>query len=252
MERRQSGDLRALHIVEASIRWSRCLRWSALMFVLLGIVLVPFALFGANLEVWISDLVREDRSVFAVAVLGASLLVADIALPVPSSIVLTVLGATLGGIGGTLVGAAGLSIGCCLGYALGRAGERVAVPILGSQDHAMARSLLDRHALLVVAATRAIPVLAEVTMIGAGAARLAPLRCLAVALLANVGIAGAYSIIGTSVRDLPVFIAALAAAILVPFLSLSAAVLARRVLAATLTSKDCEHAGSPHGDRGSG
>ncbi len=126
----------------------------------LCIPIVPFLLVGELPgDRWLSA-TDERAGLFALA--GAGLLAADVLLPIPSSIVGTMLGARLGFGGGFLAAFAGMMIGQCIAYAASRwlllrrgAGDLPAAPTLA-----------------VVFLSRPVPVLAEAVAVAAGAARL--------------------------------------------------------------------------------
>ncbi|GAA4971972.1 TVP38/TMEM64 family protein [Actinoplanes utahensis] len=99
------------------------------------------------------------------ALVGVALLLADVALPVPSSVVMIFLGAVLG-----LPAGAGLSWAATAGstmiaFGLGRRlGGRAGAP------EALERRLRS-HGVLMIALTRPLPVLAETTAVAAGMTR---------------------------------------------------------------------------------
>jgi uncharacterized membrane protein YdjX (TVP38/TMEM64 family) len=124
----------------------------------LCIPLVPFFIIGELPgERWLS---ATDEHAVAFALTGAGLLAADALLPVPSSIVGTMLGARLGFGPGALAAFVGMMAGQVLAYAASRwllrrrTGALPAAPTLA-----------------VVFLSRPVPVLAEAVAIAAGAAR---------------------------------------------------------------------------------
>lgn len=195
---------------------------------LLGVVLIPFVLIGHTLEAWTSDLIRDARGAFLTAAIGVTLLAADVVLPIPASVVATAMGALLGMAAGTAVNVLGLTAGCIGGYSLGRiAGRPWAERRLGG-DYARLASLLDRYGTSVLAICRAVPVLAEASVIAAGALGLSVVRSFAVLTAANLGVGGVYAILGASAVEasLPL---AFAAAVLLPGLMLAGAAAVRRM-----------------------
>ena len=130
----------------------------AVLGVALLAVCLPFALLGELPgERWLAAL-GDDRAAYAAA--GIALLAADTVLPVPSSVVGALLGAQLGFGAGFACAFAGLALGNLLGWSLGRlwpARRSAAVPTAPS--------------LLLLAASRPVPVLAEAVMLASGALR---------------------------------------------------------------------------------
>lgn len=119
---------------------------------------LPFAAIGELPgERWLS---AADANALGFALTGAGLLAADAVLPVPSSIVGTLLGARLGFGAGFAWILAGLMLGNLAGYAAGRLW-----PARFSAEAASAPGLL------VLFASRPVPVLAEALVLAAGATR---------------------------------------------------------------------------------
>jgi membrane protein DedA with SNARE-associated domain len=126
-----------------------------------------------------------------------ALLAGDIVLPVPSSLVSTLAGAALGFWGGVLAIWLGMSAGCLLGYGLGRrAGRRVMIRIVGEHELERARTLLAGSGGVALVLTRAVPVLAETMVLGAGAAKMPLAPFLILTSAANLAVALAYAAIG--------------------------------------------------------
>jgi len=136
----------------------RAARTALIITAALGIPLVPFFIIGELPgEQWLSA--RDDRALtFALA--GAGLLAMDVLLPIPSSIVGTLLGARLGFPVGFLAAFGGMMTGQVLAYA----GSRW---LLRNREQALPTA----PTLVAVFLSRPVPVLAEAVAIAAGAAR---------------------------------------------------------------------------------
>jgi uncharacterized membrane protein YdjX (TVP38/TMEM64 family) len=101
-------------------------------------------------------------------VIGVALLIADVVLPVPSSLVMIAHGALFGVWIGTLLSMIG-SVGCSLaGFAMGRAGRDTVRRFVTDAEYARAARLLDQWGMAGIVATRPVPILAEVMSIIAG------------------------------------------------------------------------------------
>jgi uncharacterized membrane protein YdjX (TVP38/TMEM64 family) len=200
----------------------RLVRWSAAAVLLLAFVVVPFLLFGDRLERWSVGMMHAEGAI--AALVGIVLLVADVLLPIPSSFVLTALGTTLGGIGGTLVATLGMSMGCGLAYGLGHAlGPARAERLLARDEQARLADLFARHGMLALAACRAVPVLAEASVLAAGILRLPVRRVLPATALANLGVGGCYAALGATVTGEATFAAAFVASLALPAFAMAAA-----------------------------
>lgn len=177
---------------------NRPLRWLILVVSVLGMILLPFFFLEDRMTaIWASILEATHRRSLLTTASIVLVLTADIVLPVPSSLVSSFAGATLGFCVGTLAVWLGMTGGCLLGYGLGRSAGHVAMHrIVGSDDVARARAMLTGPGGVALVVTRAIPVLAETLILGAGAARMPFARFLALTASANLAVALAYSAIG--------------------------------------------------------
>lgn len=209
--------------------WKRAVRLSLMFIVMTAAVIVPFLLFGDELERMTREAMAHSSSRFVAALAGVALLVADIVIPVPSTFVITGLGAILGPVLGMLVAAIGLTLGCLCGYALGRTlGHRFAERAIGQEDLDYLRDQLARRGALVLALCRPVPVLAEASVIVAGLSGLAAKKVLAVTSLANVGVATVYATLGAGADSSLGFAMALGAAFALPGVAFLMAKVARR------------------------
>lgn len=138
------------------MRWP--LRAILIITAALCIPLVPFFIIGELPgERWLS---ATDAHALTFALTGSGLLAADVLLPVPSSIVGTMLGARLGFVAGALAAFIGLMTGQLLAFAASRRLLRASVGALPAAP-----------TLAAVFLSRPVPVLAEAIAIAAGAAR---------------------------------------------------------------------------------
>lgn len=102
------------------------------------------------------------------ASLGVGLLIADVLLPVPSSLVMVAHGALFGIAVGTFLSLLG-SVGAALfGFAIGRRGVRALERVVTPAERARADYLLVRWGALAIIVTRPVPLLAETVAIVAG------------------------------------------------------------------------------------
>jgi uncharacterized membrane protein YdjX (TVP38/TMEM64 family) len=131
-------------------------------------------------------------------VAGVGLLVADVVLPVPSSMVMIIQGALFGVAIGTALSLLG-GVGTALaGYGLGRVGGP---PLLRSvcsdAERDRADLLIRRWGLLAVTATRPVPLLAETVAVVAGASCLGLVRTAMAAAAGSLPGALLYSVAGS-------------------------------------------------------
>jgi membrane protein DedA with SNARE-associated domain len=191
-------------------------RWGVAAALLMAAIIVPFVIWGEALEQAVNADFWSGRTAVAIAFIGAALLAADVVLPVPSSLVGTILGTALGLFAGTLVGAAGLTAGCLCGYALGRAiGVRTA-KFVGEAELRRATAWLTRYGIAALVVCRAVPVLAEASVIAAGALRMPALPVFGATALSNLGISAVYATAGASASGGWTFLLAFLTAMGVP------------------------------------
>jgi len=136
------------------------------------IPIIPFAIIGELPgERWLS---ASDDNALLFGLSGGGLLAADVLLPIPSSIVGTLLGARLGFVVGGLWAWSGLLLGNLIGFFLGR--------LLLSR---YVGDLPTTPTLLILFASRPVPVLAEAVTFAAGAGKMPLLPFLGVSALGN-------------------------------------------------------------------
>lgn len=132
--------------------------------------------FGQGLEeVWnVERLAAHFENAKAWAwLLGIALLMADLLLPIPGTIVMSALGAVYGFWIGGLLSAIGSMLAGMSGYGVGRFfKESFAKRWLGEKDFEKGKSLFERGGAWVVAMSRALPILPEVLACMAGLLRM--------------------------------------------------------------------------------
>mgnify|MGYP000040488543 CR=1 FL=1 len=149
------------------------------------IPIIPFIIIGELPgESWLSS--TDDNS-FLFGFSGALLLTSDILLPIPSTIIGTMLGARLGFFVGFLWCWGGLVLGNLLGYF---AGKLVLKPFSSSFKNA--------PTLLILAITRPIPVISEAVTFAAGAGGIKLFPFLFISTFSNAVFAAALSRNGAS------------------------------------------------------
>ena len=139
----------------------------------------------------------------------------------PSSLVNTAAGALLGFWRGMATSWAGMMVACALGYQLGaRAGESALRRMAGESEVARLARLAERHGHWFLLAFRAVPVLAEASVVFAGASRMSRRSFFTVTALANLGISATYAAVGASAARAGSFLLLFAGMVLLPALAL--------------------------------
>jgi len=161
-------------------------------------VIVPFLLCGEAVTAWTGRLIEgaEERPFHAAAFL-LLLLASDIVMPVPSSLVSTACGLTLGFAGGTAVSFAGMTVTAAAGYFIGRFASAPAEQLIGSGEVALLKGFQERYGLMFLLAMRPVPVLAEASVVFSGLSRQPLRRVLAVTAAGNLAVSAVYAAVGT-------------------------------------------------------
>lgn len=152
------------------------MRLIGLAVVLCVFFLLGWWVFGSGLEqAWSSEVLvarfSEAREWAWLA--GIGLLLADLLLPIPGTIVMSALGAVYGVWLGGLIASAGSMLAGMLGYGVGRFfDERFARKWLGEKDFDKGHALFAKSGAWVVAISRALPILPEVLACMAGLVRM--------------------------------------------------------------------------------
>lgn len=135
------------------------------------------------------------------ASLGVGLLVADVLLPVPSSLVMVAHGALFGVVAGTLLSLVGSLGAAMFGFWLGRRGGRLMQRAVTQEERARADYLLNRWGALAIIVTRPVPLLAETVAIMAGASSMSYGRVALAALAGSLPPALLYALTGATVAN---------------------------------------------------
>lgn len=161
-------------------------RWWLLILVLLAGIIVPFMIWGDQFDAVLSLegarawMERYGRWAWLA---GVVLLCADIALPIPSTVVMSALGLIYGWWLGGCIAALGSMLSGLVAYVACRTlGHRAALWIAGDEGLARGERLFARHGGWLVATSRWMPVLPEAVACLAGIVRM-PWRTFLVALV---------------------------------------------------------------------
>lgn len=136
------------------------------------------------------------------AVAGIALLVADVALPVPASLIMILHGALFGVVVGTLLSLAGAVGAALFGFWIGRRGGPLFARLVPEEERQRADALLREWGDLAILVTRPVPILAETMAILAGASPLGWGRMIAATLAGALPAALLYALTGATARSL--------------------------------------------------
>jgi uncharacterized membrane protein YdjX (TVP38/TMEM64 family) len=200
------------------------LRGTAIAAIVLLFILVPFVLFERDVNDWALQRLRPSAPPSSIAAVVVALLAADVVLPVPSSLVSTASGVSLGFVLGVAASVCGMTLGALAGYLLGRTlGLPIAGHFMSSRDLEIVSARLRSRTTGALVAMRAVPVLAEGSVLMAGVLRVDPWRFFISTFFANVGISVAYGAVGALALSVNSFALAFAGAIAIPAVILGVA-----------------------------
>ncbi len=137
-----------------------------------------------------------DRGGWVAVAVGTGLLIADVVLPVPSSVIMVANGAIFGIVVGSLLSLVGSVGAAMVGFLIGRRGGALLSRIVTPAEVEQANRLLDRWGLLAIIVTRPIPLLAETMAIIAGTSRLGWRRVLVAVIAGAIPASILYAVTG--------------------------------------------------------
>lgn len=182
-----------------------------LVAVALAIPIIPFLIWGHWLEQAAHAWEETQPSPWVMAIVLFGLLSLDVLLPVPSSLVNTLAGAKLGVFAGAAVCFAGLTVGAAIGFGLAKlAGPPLQRRWLADSDAQSLKKFADNWGVVTLVITRALPILAEAAVVLLGVQGLSWRKFWPPVLLANAGIALAYSAFGNLAAEQEWLVIALA------------------------------------------
>lgn len=219
----------SVHDTPAPIsRGARRRAWSLVLGVLLATVILPFVFWGNPIAQRTST-VTDGGTAGAIAGAGVVLLLAaDIALPIPSSVVMVLSGARFGFVTALALSWLGLMIGCVAAYEVGvRYGQRALTRLVGAEAAAAVADTTRRFGTPTLMVCRAVPVLAEASVILAGVTRFPRRPFLLATATSNLTVAAVYVAAGRRSADNGSLVIAVLVTMVVPVAVLCASRIVR-------------------------
>lgn len=186
-----------------------------LLFTVIIAVIVVFMLFGDRVEEWTQIvMLRAQDNLWQIGFLVVVLLVIDVVVPIPSSIVCTAAGMFMGIPAGTLAAWIGLTGTVIASYLIGRFATKPAEIVIGTREFELLQRYHQRHGIWLLIAMRPVPILSEASVLFAGISRLHPMPVLIVTGLGNIIVAGLYVVLGAWGREADAFLPAFGISVL--------------------------------------
>jgi len=174
---------------------------------LTGLMMVLFLILFGIAE-WLHVPILTDpgpllsQAGWVAAAAGVALLIADVLLPVPASLVMILHGALFGVVGGTLLSLAGALGAALFGFWIGRRGGPLLARLVPEDERRRADALLQEWGDLAIIVTRPVPILAETMAILAGASPMSWGRMLLSTFAGSLPAALLYALTGATARNL--------------------------------------------------
>lgn len=173
------------------------------LLIIAGLVLISFLVveaLGVPLLTDPSDYFKDAGIIGATISIG--LLLSDVFLPIPSSVIMIGNGAMFGVLGGTLLTLAGSIGGAMVGFLVGRRGAGLIRRFLSPAEQRRADALIVRWGLMAIVVTRPMPILAEAVAVMAGTSAIGWKRMLIGSTIGVLPAAIIYAIAGAFTTDL--------------------------------------------------
>lgn len=149
-------------------------------------------------EAWMRGLGQSTESAVVVALAIIGLLVVDLVIPVPSSVVMAASGMLLGPILGGIVSFVGAMAAACLGFWACRLGGRRAFErFVSPEEVGRTSEWFERYGTVAIIVSRPIPMLTEILSCLAGLTEVRFTTFVVAAALGTLPICFVYSVIGS-------------------------------------------------------
>ena len=173
----------------------------------LGILMI-WVIWGGNWEQW-GDVKTVGAALqgygVSAGLAGIGLLISDLILPIPGTVVMSALGFLYGTVMGALLGFIGTFSAGLIGYGIGRLfTEKTARRFLGEKDFVRGQRLFARGGGWVIALSRAVPILPEALAVTAGLLRMPVAAFLLALACGSLPMAALFAWIGATGHDRPV------------------------------------------------
>lgn len=169
--------------------------------IVLVLTIIPFLIFGRQIEAAVHCWLDQPMSNLQVGFIVASLLWADILLPIPSSVVTTFAGAKLGWFGAFLASNLGMTFASITAFAFGRVSNQLGFARLSTAQETLGEASIRNWGPWAIVLSRGIPLVAEIVLIYVAAKRIPFSHFIWPALFANSAICLGYAILGQWAAD---------------------------------------------------
>ena len=167
------------------------------------LVLASFLIVEAlGIPILVNPTVRMDEGGITAALLGGGLLLVDVFVPIPSSVIMIAHGAIFGIVPGTALSLVASVGGAMIGWWVGRRGSCLLHRVVSPAEQARANALLARWGVLAIILSRMVPILAETVAIMSGTTNLGWRTVLLASTAGTLPAALVYAVAGSVTTDL--------------------------------------------------
>lgn len=195
--------------------------WSLLLASLLFAIVALHILFDDALRSLFASALESLQSQTLIAALAVTALASDVILPIPSSVISVACVLALGFVGGFFTIWVGLCLSCLFAHWIGRRSRGWIIQyFFRAEELGRAQHLAERWGGLALVLLRAVPVMAEASVVVAGMANMPLAKFIRITALANAGIALIYASVAAYAGLEASFVLAFAASVALPLLAL--------------------------------
>lgn len=177
-------------------------RYAIVATVIATLILLSFLLVEALGVPLLTDPADDIRAGgWIAALIGGGLLLADVFIPIPSSVIMIAHGAAFGVLGGFLLSFAASVGGAMIGWWVGYKGSPVMNRVVTPRERRQANAFIMRYGILAIIVSRLLPIVAETVAIMAGTTDIGWKRMLVATSIGAIPPALIYAIAGSATTD---------------------------------------------------
>jgi len=164
-------------------------------------IIIVFLLFS-DFEKAISVKLGDQQKIASFSVFSFILLVADIILPVPSSLVMILNGKVLGLAGGTFLSLTSSILSSSLGFYIGRTTSKGLNKFFSEKEIKMGNFLFDKYGNISIALSKGLPILSESVSFLSGNTSISFKRFLFYSFIGHLPVSFIYAFVGSYANTL--------------------------------------------------
>jgi uncharacterized membrane protein YdjX (TVP38/TMEM64 family) len=178
-------------------------RYATVAMVVATIVLISFLIVQAlDIPILVDPSDRITGGGWAAATIGGGLLLLDVFIPIPSSVIMIAHGAAFGVLGGFLLSLGASIGGAMIGWWIGQRGSTWMNRIVSPNEKRQANEFILKYGLLAIIISRLLPIIAETVAVMSGTTDLGWRRVLMATAIGSIPPALIYAIAGSATTDI--------------------------------------------------